>query len=376
VAAAVRFRSMQSVPPHARRFERRPVGRSGRARRLAALGLLATPLLAISCGPVTVADSLEHYREGIEAILGAAPAEGAATPRPQLPRRRERRLAFADQRMGPFDFLGILGCPLSELVAARNAPLGKVLEPTRRLAHELAVLSAGRECLPRLGAERAERLRARLSEKRSDLAAHRWNAVWLDEDLERFLSSGPRALIGGENPADGSRQLARAAAALSAAAPSASETDSFEAPDVAAIEASFAELRDDPAMGSTLVELDRVRLELAAVAALVGPVAGGLCGERHRRLEQVFRTRYLPLQSDLGSLDRRAGPLLDALAMLYRASAEGVEAPEPMARFADEVLGNDRADGLWSRYRRAVLDHARAWSPLLEACGVLPSEAA
>ena len=105
-------------------------------------------------------------------------------------------------------------------------------------------------------------------------------------------------------------------------------------------------------------------------------MSAGRCEARHRRLAQVFRTRYLPLQTSLGALDRRAGPLLEALATLYRASAEGVEVPPAMQRFAEGVLGSAPEAGLWTRYRRAVLDHAAAWSPLLEACGLLPGAAA
>ena len=168
----------------------------------------------LGCGPPTLEERVSRYRQRVEQALGQGPVASSPHPLLALPDRRVRRLEVGDQRIGPFDFLATIGCPLSEIVAERNAPLGKVLEPTRRLAHELRVLEAAEDCLPTLSEARAARLRVRLDEKRRDLAAHVWNAVWLDDEVERFLSSGPRALIGGDDPTDGGRQLRRAANAL------------------------------------------------------------------------------------------------------------------------------------------------------------------
>lgn len=41
-----------------------------------------------------------------------------------------------------------------------------------------------------------------------------WNAVWLDENLEHFLSTAPAAFIGRGDPTDGAMQLALTAEAL------------------------------------------------------------------------------------------------------------------------------------------------------------------
>jgi hypothetical protein len=320
----------------------------------------------VACGPIPVADGLARYREAIEETLDRehSPVETPAHPLPRLPRRRLRQLEVESRVIGPFDFLAILGCPLSEVVAARNGSLGRVLMPSRRLAHELAVLSAGVECLPSLGVERAERLRKILASKRGDLDAHVWNAIWLDEELERFLSAGPRSLVGGADSNDGSWQLARITAAIEDRLP--------EEIDVAEVERAFAELRDDPAMGPVLVELDRARAELDRVAALVEAETGVSCDRQSRRLARDFRERYLPLQRKLAELDRRGGDLLTALDSLYRASSARVEPPVAMRRFAAGTLDVESPRGLWPRYRSAVRSHALAWRGILEVCDVLP----
>ena len=110
-----------------------------------------------------MATKVVRYRETIEQILKQPSSETQKITALKLPDRSARRMEVADQRITPLDFLAIIGCPLSEIVAERNAPLGKVLVPTRRLAHEWLVLEALETCLPGLKTERAEKLRAQLN---------------------------------------------------------------------------------------------------------------------------------------------------------------------------------------------------------------------
>lgn len=319
----------------------------------------------LGCGPVGVEEGLARYRERIAERIGPS-EEGSASEetgiRTRLPRRRARRIEVGDQRIGPFDFLGLIGCSLSEVVAARNAPLGKVLEPTRRLAHEVRVLDAARECLPSLESERAARLRTLVDAKQAELDAHRWNAVWLDAELERYLGDGPRALIGGRDPGDGPWQLRQAAAAL--------RTRPFEPADVAALEAALSELRDDPAVGSWLRAIEAARADLSWVADRIGARTGSACDQTSKRLVREFREAYLPIQAKLADLDRRARPLLASLDELHRATDGALQPSPAMRRYAAQVLDARAESGLWQRYREALERHSKAWSDLLSACGL------
>ncbi len=350
-----------------------PRGRlpSRRPTRWTAAALLLAGLVGplSGCGVSPVSEGMARYRGAVERTLGIGAGEAEAWAAdaptlPSLPRRRLRRAPVGEQRIGPFDFLATVGCPLSELVATRNAALGRVLQPTRRLAHELAVLDTAQDCLPTLREDRAERLGRLVEAKRADLGAHVWNAVWLDPELERFLSAGPRTLVGGRDPADAVWQLDRAARAI--------EPGRVAGIDASGLEQALSELRDDKAAGPVLRELARTRRELDRVAELLEPLEPGRCEGLERRLVRDFRERYLPLQPALGDLHRRGDGLLHALDRLYLASAERAAAPEAMQSFATEVLDVRSEEALWSRYQAAVRRHAEAWSGLLEACGVLP----
>ncbi|MBW2425984.1 MAG: DUF3080 family protein [Deltaproteobacteria bacterium] len=322
--------------------------------------------LMLGCGPVSVADGLASYRQRVEQSLGLQGAAAAAPASvPRLPRRRERRIEVTDQRLGPFEFLAILGCPLSEVIAARNSALGRVLEPTRRLAHELEVMAAARDCMPTLSPERAARLGDLIEAKEADLGAHVWNAVWLDDDLERFLGAGPRALIGGGDPTDAAWQIQRAAEAIEGIA----SGDLIDSP---TLESGFAGLRDDPALGRVLRDLDSARRELGRVASLVAPLDATRCDRGNRRLTQDFREGYLPIQAKLAPVDRRGRELLGSLDQLYRVSATAVDVPVAMRRFSAEVLDVEAEKGLWQGYRRSVARHAAAWNAMLDVCGLLP----
>lgn len=344
--------------------QRPRAGGPGWIRALVGGAACALAGVAMGCGAGSPADALSSYREALETKLDQPVSPEPALPALHLPDRRGRRLEVSDQRIGPFDFLAIIGCPLSEVVAERNAPLGKVLVPTRRLAHELRVVGALDECVPTLDPERADRLRAQLAEKRGELPAHVWNAVWLDRDLERYLSGGVASPIGGDRSDDAAKQLLRAAQAV-------------EDLDVAALEAAFSQLRDDPAIGATLRSLAGAIVELERVSELLDAMpAGESCDWTERHLARIFRERYVPLQPALGVLDREGRDGVEAIAALFRATARDVQVPEPMRSYRVAVLGRPEGDvsaGLWARYRQSLIDHARAWGPLLERCGGLPA---
>lgn len=343
------------------RAKRRP-GRTRGGCFVAGLGLFL-----LGCGPVEIDEAMTRYRRRVEQTLGAEPGSEVET-RTRLPRRRERRVAVADTRIGPFEFLGLIGCPLAEVVAARNGPLGKLSVPTRRLAHEVEVLAAARECLPSLDGDRAARLQSILEAKESELAAHRWNAIWLDAELERYLTAGPRALVGGRDPRDGPWQLRQLAAAVRRATAGSVREEARGA--VEAIETALAELRDDTAVGPSLRALETTRLELARVSDWIAPRTQAACDDRSKRLVRVFREAYLPLQPKLVELDRLTGGVLEGLDALYRASRESVRVTPAMEGWAHEVLDTRTESGLWRRYRGVLTRHAGVWAGLFAACGV------
>lgn len=323
---------------------------------------LLVSLIWVGCHADSTPIRLAQYRLELASVL-----ETPALPTPQtsaawLPSRADRRLEGGDERVGSLDFLGTIGCRLSEVVAARNAPLGKVLVPSRRLAYELDVIQAIEECLPSLGKERATPWRRRLEQKRTQLPIHVWNAVWLDKELERWLSSGGPTWLGSDHETDAARELERAALAI-------------QEKDVGGLEASFAALRDDPPFGPTLRALERATDELRQVSALITPLAGSACSARGRQLAQIFHDRFEPMRPDLVRLGRAGGAGVESIERLFVVTEGSVAVPESMRAFRRRIVGEcveAPCPSLLARYQGALRQHARAWSPLVESCEATP----
>ncbi len=323
-------------------------------------------LAATACGDPDLSDQLSGYGQAIEAILARepAPVDADDTRGMQLPTRRERRIDVPDHRMGGMDFLAIQGCRLSQLVGSRNGPMGRVMVPSRRLVYELEVLEAADECLEGLSDGRAARLGGTLAAKRAELPAHLWNAVWMGEEIEGYLSSmtGPMALLSSD---DGQAGLDGAVAVL--------ERPLESAQDALELEAALAELRSEHAFGPMLGSLHLVRRTLNRVADLLETSPPTGCRGDAVRLASAFETHYLRLQAPLATLDRRVHARLEALDRLFDASSAGVTGvPDAMSRYATEQLSPRHPTGAWARYREAVRRHAQAWEPTLVLCGVLP----
>jgi hypothetical protein len=341
---------------HAKTCRRRPLRWS-----LLVPGLL--PALAAGCGAPDLADRVAAYHEQIVEALGerAAPTERASR---SLPPRRDRRLAVADHRMGGFDFLTLQGCRLAQHVGLRNSPLGKVMVPSQQLIYELGVLDAADECLVGLEASPAERLRALVAAKRSELTAHIWNALWTSEEMETYLSPAARPIGRVAHPDDRAGLLA-ALAVLRRPIRTAADGE--------ALERALEKLRGEFPAGAMLGSLDRVRQHLDAVATVLASRSPAACSTEELRLARIFETKYLPLQSDVAVLDRRVHDRLEVLSALFGESSTMLPAPpEAMLRYGREQLSPESSEGAWQRYRRALTRHVHAWQPTLSLCGRLP----
>ena len=337
------------------------------AARVAVWGFALSMLLALGgCGPPDLADRLARYEEEVSRIVAGSDASPRlAGVESGLPRRRERRVDTPDHRIGGIDFLAIQGCRLSELVGARNGPMGRVMVPTRRLVYEVEVLEAASHCLSDLAPERASRLSALLDRKRSELPAHLFNAVWMGEEMEAYLSSTPRPLaaFAGRDDRGGVREAARV---MSRPVRSVADAE--------ALEAALVRMRDEYPAGPLLGALDRTAHHLGRISELLlGRTPTG-CRDDTVRLVRAFEGHYLPIQTALARLDRGAFERIEALDAIYRGSTAGLEsAPPAMASYRSAWLDPEAPSGTWRRYRGALQRHAAAWTPTLVACGKLPS---
>jgi hypothetical protein len=339
----------------------------------AALRALALTLLlsvGAGCGVDPLPERLGVYADEIDAALehsGVRDLDGMRLEEPDdapiLPRRSSRRRAAVDERIGAFEFLATIGCSLATVAAERNGPLGRVMVPSRRWDYERRVIEALEACLPTVGPERASRLRSVLDRKRATLALHRWNAIWIEEELERYLGRGVPALIGGGRRGDGPRQLTRVARAI-------------EQGDLVALEVAWSELRDDPPAGPRLLGIARGSALLRRVADRLEAHGSSVCDRRARRLVRVFQHRFVPLRSALSADARFAADLADAVDALFAVSGNDLPLSPEMRRYRRAILGEGAGHRLDDRHRAALVAHAQAWSTTLEACDLLPRAAA
>ncbi len=317
------------------------------------------------CGAPSRSEQLQNWEHAVAEAAGSASGERAAKKDVRLPRRRERMLEVSELRVGLTDFFSLQGCRWGELVGERNSPLGRVMPRTRRLVYEIEFLEAADSCLGGLSPERRSRFEEAVATKRGELGLHVWNAVWAGPEMERFLSATP-------NPFAGAQPAAAAAAELQAALAA-----EFESPaDGQALEAALHELERAVGAGSLIRDLALARDTLDSVSDHLERAAADRCDAGSRRLVRLFEGRYVPVvQPILAQLDRDARPVLDSLAAVYELTSSSLPEPVPaLDLYYERVLGSS-GDALGPGFRAASLRHARAWAPVLAACGWAPSAA-
>lgn len=322
---------------------------------------------ALACGPPSVSEKLEAYHAAVGQIVASGEMGRDADPAAvRLPARRDRRIEVSEHRVGLFDFLALQGCRLGVLVGERNSQLGRVMVPVRRLVYESELLEAGDACLAGLGERRREEIAGILEQKRDELPQHIWNAVWVGGEMEGYLAAmrgDPAFLVDPEQSAEGVlHEIGRVL-----------ERRPFGSRDARDLEGALSGLRGQPVAGALVIGMERARIHLEEISDLLGRVEPAGCGRTERRLVEVFQRHYVSIvQPELVELDREAGPIVDGLARVYRASRPA-SVPASMQGFYETVLSP--RGGLRSGYRAAVVRHASSWSPTLVACEAIPGQA-
>ncbi len=321
---------------------------------------LSVAALPSACGPPSRSDLLRAWERAVADSLGVEHASRPASTGVRLPARRERVLEVSDLRIGWSDYFSFHGCRWGELVSQRNSQLGRVMPATRRVVYELEFLEAAGPCLEGLSPTRRQKFEEAVDTKRSEVGRHVWNAVWTGPEMERFLSSGPSPILG--------RQVATREALAKLEAAVAAE---FRSPaDGEALVAALGELHRAKGAGPLLHDLARARDALSSVAAELERFSPERCDARSRRLERLFEERYVSrVQPLVAELERETRLVLASLALVYERTLRLSGEPGPVLhRYYARVLRAD-GDALGPGFRAASRRHARAWKPLLAACG-------
>lgn len=337
-----------------------------------ALVLLLVQLVAGGCRAAdeTMADGrdLTDYLERLGRVLAIDPAVLVDAPGPLFPAARDLRIDVPRAEIAPLQFVDLHGCDMGALVGYRNSPLGRTQGASQRLGYEAAWIAAVQRC----GDRAPEWLVALETEKRALLPVLFWNAVIAGDELR--VAVGASAAPGRADFGDQLRGLLDAFDGLSQSADT--HRDGF---DLQAFEQLLGALRSGSHVGPARQSWRRWRAHLEAASAALQSEAQRVCRNgrptpRSEILANVFARYYIERIQPRLAAEMRAHEDwvrgLEALSMRLDAVAT------PAYRdWFDAVLAPTTPGSEWRRTQQAVVEHARAWQDLFDACGLDPRTA-
>lgn len=277
----------------------------------------------------------------------------------RLPAHPQRSIALPRRTTDISGFLALQGCALGERIGERNSVLGRVMMDSQRWVYEAAFLRDAEACLPGLDPPLRAELQAVIDDKRADLPAVVWNAIWAGPEMQHLLALSGRDLDPGASGAASSAVSALATLRRLAADPRSIRS--------AELEEALATLRSSTVGGDLLRTLERLRHDLDAAAQRLEAAASAPDCER---LRGVFEGRYAAEVQPHIARTHRAGAALQAVLWdLYQETAAHLPAALPeVAAYATQIA----PDGVWGRYQAALARHTAAWQQVGSRCDFLP----
>lgn len=353
-------------------------------------GKATTFLLVVmwmGCSENSVLHSIEDYRARLERVTRyqaaiASRQKQASYKRPVIPERRDRLIPQTDHRNSLYVLLGLTYCEIPQLMAQRNSPLGKVMQPPVSLIYAFDVRLALEGCqanLDQAGAEAIDQHGALLAKLKNQKYEARYVTLW-----NLTFGSKPMAQYAGTQGAifdvEGADVLLRGAEAF--------EQLTFYAQRLLAGTYALTDMNKD-AIYKTYQHLEQTQTLGALVNSLIVYAEGleaantilrntsadrfcpqGVPIERVKVLQRVVVKYFAQgVQANIAPIDQAASAYLRNVDTFF-ALFHTLSAPEKKAFSAywHDVYGG--SDALWGRYRDAVKTHASLASALLEACGL------
>ncbi len=334
--------------------------------RLLALGLAWSGAVA-GCGDACdIRPPRERALAAYVAAIGAGPGDHAASvPAPEsalqrLPPHPQRSILLPRRTTDIHGFLSLQGCALGERIGERNSGLGRVMMDSQRWVYEAGFLRDAEACLPGLDAPLQAELQAVIADKRNELPAVVWNAIWAGPEIQHLLALSGRDLDPGAT--DAASSAADALTILRRLAAEPHQVTSSE------LEAALATLRGSTVGGDLLRTLERLAHYLDAAALRLEALTPDPDCER---LRGVFERRYAAEVQPYIARTHRAGMTLrPALWDMYQETAARLPAELPeVAAYAQQLA----PAGVWGRYEAALARHTAAWQQVGGRCGFLPA---
>ncbi len=331
------------------------------------LGLVACSGVLAGCGDACdIRPPRERALAAYVAAIGPEPGEHAASvPAPEsalqrLPPHPQRSISLPRRTTDIHGFLSLQGCALGERIGERNSGLGRVMVDSQRWVYEAAFLRDAEACLPGLDPPLQAELQAVIADKRNELPAVVWNAIWAGPEIQHLLALSGRDLDPGASGATGPAADALTILRRLAAAPL--RVTSSE------LEGALHTLRGSTVGGDLLRTLERLAHYLdAAALRLEASAADPDC----ERLRGVFERHYATeLQPYIARTHRAGVTLLPVLKDLHEETAARLPAEPPeVAAYAQQLA----PAGVWGRYEAALARHTAAWQRVADRCGFSPA---
>jgi len=297
------------------------------------------------------------------------PAVSPAT----YPNQRQLRQDTQALRINLLDFLSLLDCELNRVIATRNSSLGKVMPASQRWLYEVDLINALQQCIESLSNEDDSAgvvadLQSILSAKQAELGIVVWNATFAGPEFQQFMSARQGTLDSDflfayyGNLSTALVQLARWI------------NEPMEPGGSAEYERINQELLTYPLYGRLMLSIREATLNLEAVSTTLrrNMQQRSLCISNkptpkanilRNILVNIYTARVQPYIAELSKAHGEWYPLLSAMANELPA--------EPLKSYLAHHI-SQQDNSTYQRFKQASVQHAKAWTELLQQCGLRP----
>ncbi len=274
------------------------------------------------------------------------------------------------------DFLSLYGCELQVVVGERNSIMGRVMTPLNKLRYQLRFIDKAEQCLPRVEKTQLRmQLEQAISQKKSALPAHLWNALWSDEPMASLLTQSKGLFPTDAKKAATSVLQADLEHTLKLVNDIQTGKLDTELDTLGEIQQRWV-FGHQPGQLINSARLLTTRLNDASAMIEQRLKNKPLCylkkpNQQARRVKGVFFQVYIGrVQPYVSDVSRKGEQIFSRLARL--ADLQKAQMPDSFRPFYQQVLVVDSDDSLWSDYAAAIKHHTQQWQRLLGQCGMQP----
>lgn len=314
----------------------------------------------------------QDYTSRLERVLEQEIPTQSAKIKP-YPARKALRINPRTVTINIIDFLALLDCDLSRVVASRNTVLGKVMQASQQWLYEAELINALQDCIAVLSAqeEPAEilaELKATLTIKTSELPVIIWNATYAGPEFQVFMSAREGTLAT-------DFKFAHYADLTSALAQLTKWSANPLFPGQSAdYEKVNQQLVTYAVYGRLLLSIKEATSKLEAVSGTLRRKLAErpLCFNQQPNrkanilkniLINIYNVRVQPYLAELNKAHKEWHHLLHQL-------ANGLPS-DPLEGFFASYLSQS-PESVYGLFQQASVNHAKQWTKLLASCGLKP----